>query len=167
MRLGAAAVLAASACALVSLLPAASGAVIGIDLGGEFLKASLVKPRVPLDIVLNPEGRRRSEAVVGFFDGEQAYGGAALNQVRLRRTAASLSAWQWRVLVLLVLLPLLPLLPPPLLLLLLRHGQPHTLLLTPAVFATPWRSKHGARRTSWRTSRCWWVRAWTRATCSG
>ena len=58
-------------------------AVIGIDLGGEYIKASLVKPRVPLDIVLNPEGRRRSEAVVGFFDGEQAYGGAALNQVRL------------------------------------------------------------------------------------
>ena len=68
--------------ALCALLQLAEGAVIGIDLGGEFLKASLVKPRVPLDIVLNPEGRRRSEAVVGFFDGEQAYGGAALNQVR-------------------------------------------------------------------------------------
>ena len=67
---------------LALLLQLAEGAVIGIDLGGEFIKASLVKPRVPLDIVLNPEGRRRSEAIVGFFDGEQAYGGAAANQVR-------------------------------------------------------------------------------------
>ena len=71
---------AATLAAACGLLPLASGAVLGIDLGGEFIKASLVKPRVPLDIVLNPEGKRRSEAVVGFFDGEQAYGGAALNQ---------------------------------------------------------------------------------------
>ena len=77
--------------ALVALLQLAEGAVIGIDLGGEFIKASLVKPRVPLDIVLNPEGRRRSEAVVGFFDGEQAYGGAALNQVR-----GGLGCSRWR-----------------------------------------------------------------------
>eukprot|EP01047_Picozoa_sp_COSAG01_P060146 COSAG01_NODE_7330_length_3248_cov_14.447444_1_plen_1001_part_10 len=62
------------------LLGVARGAVLGIDLGGEFIKASLVKPRVPLDIVVNPEGRRRTDAVVGFFDGEQVCGKAALGQ---------------------------------------------------------------------------------------
>lgn len=40
---------------VLALLPLVQCAVIGIDLGGEFIKASLVKPRVPLDIVLNPE----------------------------------------------------------------------------------------------------------------
>eukprot|EP01047_Picozoa_sp_COSAG01_P049220 COSAG01_NODE_4859_length_4677_cov_7.521407_2_plen_1059_part_01 len=61
-------------------VPVAKGAVLGIDLGGEYIKASLVKPRVPLDIVVNPEGRRRTDAVVGFFDGEQVCGKAALGQ---------------------------------------------------------------------------------------
>ena len=65
---------------LLAGLSVAAGAVIGIDLGGEFIKASLVKPRVPLDIVVNPEGRRRTEAVVGMFDGEQVSGKMALSQ---------------------------------------------------------------------------------------
>ena len=33
----------------------AHAAVIGIDLGGEFFKTSLVKPGFPLEIVLNAE----------------------------------------------------------------------------------------------------------------
>jgi hypothetical protein len=65
---------------LASFAGVANGAVLGIDLGGQYIKASLVKPRVPLDVVINPEGGRRSPAIVGFFDGEQVFGNLALNQ---------------------------------------------------------------------------------------
>lgn len=66
---------------MLALTALSSAAVIGIDFGGEYIKAALVKPRVPLDIVVNPEGRRRTEAVVGFVDGEQFFGKQALGQV--------------------------------------------------------------------------------------
>jgi molecular chaperone DnaK (HSP70) len=55
-------------------------AVIGIDLGGEYIKTSMVKPRVPLEIVMNSEGFRKTAAVVGFVDGEQIVSNGALNQ---------------------------------------------------------------------------------------
>ena len=75
---------AATLAAACGLLPLASGAVLGIDLGGEFIKASLVKPRVPLDIVLNIESKRKTATMVGYKDGEQLFSGAAANTVRRR-----------------------------------------------------------------------------------
>lgn len=138
--------LAAAAALAFAGVVTVEAAVIGIDLGGEFLKASLVKPRVPLDIVLNPEGKRRSEAIVGMFDGEQAYGGAALNQVRARSArlpgrAASAAARRSEH---------LPALPP-------FAGSP----------AIACSSNRAARATSCPTSRCWWAKARSLATCSG
>lgn len=69
---------------LAVLGPADAGSVVGIDLGGEFIKAALVKPRVPLEIVLTSEGQRKSAAMVGFVDGEQIISNAALNQLTRR-----------------------------------------------------------------------------------
>ena len=44
----------------------AASAVLGIDLGTEYIKAVLVKPGVPLDIVLTKDSKRKETAAVAF-----------------------------------------------------------------------------------------------------
>ncbi|POS80190.1 hypoxia up-regulated protein 1 precursor [Diaporthe helianthi] len=44
----------------------AASAVIGVDLGTEYIKASLVKPGMPLDIVLTKDSRRKETSAVAF-----------------------------------------------------------------------------------------------------
>lgn len=44
----------------------AASAVIGIDLGTEYIKAALVKPGIPLDIVLTKDSKRKEVAAVAF-----------------------------------------------------------------------------------------------------
>ena len=44
----------------------AASAVVGIDLGTEYLKAALVKPGVPLEIVLTKDSRRKEAATIAF-----------------------------------------------------------------------------------------------------
>lgn len=44
----------------------AASAVLGIDFGTEYIKATLVKPGVPLDIVLTKDSRRKETAAVAF-----------------------------------------------------------------------------------------------------
>ncbi|KAM3511931.1 hypothetical protein MY11210_004402 [Beauveria gryllotalpidicola] len=44
----------------------AVSAVLGIDLGTEYIKAALVKPGVPLDIVLTKDSRRKETSAVAF-----------------------------------------------------------------------------------------------------
>ena len=44
----------------------AASAVLGIDLGTEYIKAALVKPGVPLDIVLTKDSKRKETAAVAF-----------------------------------------------------------------------------------------------------
>lgn len=44
----------------------AVSAVLGIDLGTEFIKAALVKPGIPLEIVLTKDSRRKEAATVAF-----------------------------------------------------------------------------------------------------
>lgn len=73
-----------------SQVASAASAVLGIDLGQEFIKAALVKPGIPLEIVLTKDSKRKEAAVVGFkpphhppADGEfpyadRLYGGDAL-----------------------------------------------------------------------------------------
>ncbi|MCJ1379569.1 lumenal Hsp70 protein [Xylographa soralifera] len=53
---------------LVLLLSRASAAsaVLGIDLGTEYIKAALVKPGIPLEIVLTKDSKRKEAAVIAF-----------------------------------------------------------------------------------------------------
>lgn len=44
----------------------AASAVLGIDLGTEYIKAALVKPGIPLDIVLTKDSRRKEISAVTF-----------------------------------------------------------------------------------------------------
>ena len=64
--------------ALLALADAAS--IIGIDFGTDWLKIGLVKPGVPLDIVLNKESKRKSESIVTIRDGIRYAGSEAVTQ---------------------------------------------------------------------------------------
>ncbi|OAA63208.1 chaperone protein dnaK [Cordyceps fumosorosea ARSEF 2679] len=55
----------------------AVSAVLGVDLGTEYIKAALVKPGVPLDIVLTKDSRRKEASAVAF---KPAPGGAKPDQ---------------------------------------------------------------------------------------
>jgi hypothetical protein len=54
--------------------------VLGIDYGTDWYKVGLVKPGVPLDLVLNKDSKRKTEAVVTIRDGIRQFGidGASL-----------------------------------------------------------------------------------------
>ncbi|KAL9597758.1 MAG: hypothetical protein Q9219_004952 [cf. Caloplaca sp. 3 TL-2023] len=66
----------------------ALSAVLGIDLGTEYIKAALVKPGIPLEIVLTKDSKRKESAAVAFKPSrsgsdskvfpERIYGGDAL-----------------------------------------------------------------------------------------
>ena len=49
-----------------SSVSAAGSGVIGIDLGTEYIKAALVKPGIPLEIVLTKDARRKEAAAIAF-----------------------------------------------------------------------------------------------------
>ncbi|KAL4871292.1 hypothetical protein BDV12DRAFT_164553 [Aspergillus spectabilis] len=65
---------------------AAGSAVLGVDVGTEYLKAALVKPGIPLEIVLTKDSKRKEAAAVAFKPTRQSddvfperfYGGDAL-----------------------------------------------------------------------------------------
>ncbi|CBF88666.1 hypothetical protein AN0847.2 [Aspergillus nidulans FGSC A4] len=65
---------------------AVGSAVLGIDVGTEYLKAALVKPGIPLEIVLTKDSKRKESAAVAFKPTRQSdasfperfYGGDAL-----------------------------------------------------------------------------------------
>ncbi len=44
----------------------AVSAVLGVDLGTEYIKAALVKPGIPLEIVLTKDSRRKETSAVAF-----------------------------------------------------------------------------------------------------
>jgi len=53
-------------------------ATASIDLGNEWLKIGLVKPGVPMDIVLNQESKRKTRVVIGLRDNERTFEGPAV-----------------------------------------------------------------------------------------
>ncbi|XP_006821428.1 hypoxia up-regulated protein 1-like [Saccoglossus kowalevskii] len=53
-------------------------AVMSIDLGSDCYKMALVKPGVPMEIILNKESRRKTAVVVSLRDDERVFGDDAL-----------------------------------------------------------------------------------------
>ena len=51
---------------LLIRVASAASAVVGIDLGTEYIKAALVKPGIPLEIVLTKDSKRKETAAVAF-----------------------------------------------------------------------------------------------------
>jgi hypoxia up-regulated 1 len=56
-------------------------AVLAIDYGSEWIKAALVKPGIPLQIVLTKDTKRKEQSVVAFKKQERLYGADAYNLV--------------------------------------------------------------------------------------
>lgn len=52
-------------------------ATASIDLGNEWIKIGLVKPGVPMDIVLNQESKRKTPVVISLRDNERAFSSPA------------------------------------------------------------------------------------------
>ncbi|XP_051973432.1 hypoxia up-regulated protein 1 [Xyrauchen texanus] len=67
-------------CLSLALLPSqtASVAVMSVDLGSEWIKIAIVKPGVPMEIVLNKESRRKTPVAVSLKETERLFGDSAL-----------------------------------------------------------------------------------------
>jgi hypothetical protein len=61
---------------------AASAAVLAIDYGSDWIKASLMKPGVPFDILLNKDSKRKIQSSVGWKKSDRLFGTDAYNIVR-------------------------------------------------------------------------------------
>jgi hypothetical protein len=66
---------------LLCLVVESFAAVLAIDYGTEWTKAALVKPGIPLQIVLTKDTKRKEQSVVAFKKQERLYGGDAFNLV--------------------------------------------------------------------------------------
>lgn len=67
---------------LACLVVNSYAAVLAIDYGTEWTKAALVKPGIPLQIVLTKDTKRKEQSVVAFKKQERLYGADAFNLVR-------------------------------------------------------------------------------------
>uniref|UniRef100_H3CT55 Hypoxia up-regulated protein 1 n=1 Tax=Tetraodon nigroviridis TaxID=99883 RepID=H3CT55_TETNG len=65
---------------VLSSLPShtVSVAVMSVDLGSEWMKMAIVKPGVPMEIVLNKESRRKTPTAVCLKENERLFGDSAL-----------------------------------------------------------------------------------------
>ena len=68
--------------AVLLLLSGCEASVVGIDLGTEGFKGVLVKPGVPMEIVLNSETQRKTPAAVAIVNNQRVFGEDALTTVR-------------------------------------------------------------------------------------
>ncbi|KAM3601207.1 uncharacterized protein V6R79_009179 [Siganus canaliculatus] len=67
-------------CLVLTMLPShtVSVAVMSVDLGSEWMKMAIVKPGVPMEIVLNKESRRKTPTAVCVKENERLFGDSAL-----------------------------------------------------------------------------------------
>ena len=61
----------------------ALAAILAIDYGSEWIKASLVKPGTPFDVLLNKDSKRKIQASVGWKREDRVFGQDAFSLVRL------------------------------------------------------------------------------------
>uniref|UniRef100_A0A3Q3N245 Hypoxia up-regulated protein 1 n=1 Tax=Labrus bergylta TaxID=56723 RepID=A0A3Q3N245_9LABR len=64
-------------CLVLAVLPSHT-AVMSVDLGSEWMKMAIVKPGVPMEIVLNKESRRKTPIAVCLKENERLFGDSAL-----------------------------------------------------------------------------------------
>ncbi|XP_006455585.1 hypothetical protein AGABI2DRAFT_210009 [Agaricus bisporus var. bisporus H97] len=67
-----------SALALLAPL-AVEASVLAIDYGADYMKASLMKPGTPFDVLLNKDSKRKIQSVVGWKKSDRVFGGDAFN----------------------------------------------------------------------------------------
>ncbi|KAG5337074.1 hypothetical protein C0989_010915 [Termitomyces sp. Mn162] len=64
---------------LLALVPQTTlASVLAIDYGTDWIKASLMKPGVPFDVLLNKDSKRKIQAAVGWKNGDRLFGSDAV-----------------------------------------------------------------------------------------
>jgi hypoxia up-regulated 1 len=67
---------------LLALIPhAVLASVLAIDYGADFTKASLMKPGVPFDVLLNKDSKRKIQSSVAWKRGDRLFGQDAAHLV--------------------------------------------------------------------------------------
>jgi hypoxia up-regulated 1 len=56
--------------------------VLAIDYGSDYIKASLIKPATPFDVLLDKDSKRKIRSSVAWKNGERLFGQDAFNLVR-------------------------------------------------------------------------------------
>jgi hypoxia up-regulated 1 len=56
--------------------------VLAIDYGSDYIKASLIKPGMPFDVLLDKDSKRKIRSAVAWKNGERLFGQDAFNIVR-------------------------------------------------------------------------------------
>ena len=69
-------------------LPQVLASLLAIDYGSEWIKASLMKPGVPFDVLLNKDSKRKIQSSVGWKNGDRLFGTDAYNLVRRHQTSS-------------------------------------------------------------------------------
>lgn len=68
---------------LLALVPQGTWAsVLAIDYGTDWIKASLMKPGLPFDVLLNKDSKRKIQAAVGWKNGDRLFGSDAAAMVQ-------------------------------------------------------------------------------------
>ncbi|KAI2563166.1 hypoxia up-regulated 1, partial [Homo sapiens] len=68
-------------------------AVMSVDLGSESMKVAIVKPGVPMEIVLNKESRRKTPVIVTLKENERFFGDSAASMA-IKNPKATLRYFQ-------------------------------------------------------------------------
>ena len=55
---------------------------MGIDFGTDWYKVAVIKPGIPLEVVLNKDSKRKTEAVVTIREGIRYFGSDGVSLVR-------------------------------------------------------------------------------------
>lgn len=64
-------------------LPSTFAAILAIDYGTDWTKASLMKPGIPFDVLLNKDSKRKIHSSVGWNRDDRLFGSDAFNIVRM------------------------------------------------------------------------------------
>jgi hypoxia up-regulated 1 len=67
-------------------LPQVLASLLAIDYGSEWIKASLMKPGVPFDVLLNKDSKRKIQSSVGWKNDDRLFGSDAYNLVSNHET---------------------------------------------------------------------------------
>ena len=65
----------------ISLFAYAAASLLAIDYGGEWIKASVIKPGVPFDVLLNRDSKRKIQSSVAWKGEDRLFGGDAFSVV--------------------------------------------------------------------------------------
>lgn len=65
-------------------LTTVAASVLAIDYGADWMKASLMKPGIPFDVLLNKDSKRKIQSSVAWKNGERLFGSDAFNLVSSR-----------------------------------------------------------------------------------